>query len=228
MSYMLYNEDYYENHMKRGKLTLSNKALIKLILKESACKQNLLEIGCAKGEVLRCLEPHFDNLTGVDISEYAISQANEILKKTKLIQCDVEKNLLLDCVPNRYDVIVSLHVFEHLIDPKAALTDVYSLLEEKGYFYLVVPNPDVIWGKFLDIFNLKYKCAVFSDSTHVSLYSKDEWEMIIQGTGFIVKEFVGRPFFAIKNRFLDKFYPNYYYKFLAKTGYELLFICSKK
>jgi len=222
-----YSQEYYEGKQPRGVLSLSNKALIRLILRYCNNRPSLLEIGCAKGAFLAALEPFFDELVGIDVSDYAISQSYEHLAKAKTYQCNVEsEEELAGVIKGRtFDVIVSLHTFEHLENPGGVLRTCLKLLKNDGYFFLVIPNPKLWLGKVYALFGRKESCAVF-EKTHESVLTRKGWEDLLRQAGFRW-EFRGRPFFVIKNRFLDKLYPFYYSSFLRETGFELLFICRK-
>lgn len=228
MSENIYNQEYYEGNQPRGILSLSNKALISLILRCCSNRYSLLEIGCAKGAFLAALEPFFDELIGIDISDYAIQKSRKISGKAKTYQCDIQDEAhLSDIVKNKtFDVIVSLHTFEHLDNPIIVLRRCRELLKNEGVFFLVVPNPNLWLGNLYNILGKKDSCAVFADDTHASLFTRQKWESLLLEAGF-KWEFRGRPFFAIKSKLLDWIYPNYYYNFMAETGYELLFICRK-
>lgn len=228
MSGDLYSQEYYEGKQPRGVLSLSNKALIRLILQRCDSRSSLLEMGCAKGAFLAALEPFFEELVGIDVSDYAISQRYKYVTKARSYRCDVEKEeQLKEMFKNQtFDVIVSLHTFEHLENPGGVLRTCLNLLKNDGYLFLVVPNPELWLGKVYALFGRKESCAVF-EKTHKSLLTKKAWGHLLHQSGFHW-EFKGRPFFVIKNRFLDKLYPFYYTSFLADTGFELLFICQKK
>jgi len=164
---------------------------------------------------------------GIDVSDYAISQSYEYVNKARTYQCDVQKEVQLKAIlkEQAFDVIVSLHTFEHLENPGAALRTCLDMLKDDGHFFLVVPNPKLWLGKVYALFGRKEYCAVF-EKTHKSVLTRKGWENLLCQAGFRW-DFKGRPFFVIKNRFLDKLYPFYYGSFLGETGFELLFICRK-
>ncbi len=53
----------------------------------------------------------------------------------------------LAAVPDRFDVLVALEVFEHLLDPEAALTGAVSLLHPGGSALISVPNAFSWWNR---------------------------------------------------------------------------------
>lgn len=225
----VYPREYYETKYPRVALSPIREGLIRLILKYCKGRGKLLEIGCAKGTFLSALEPFFNELDGVDISAYAISESHKYVTKAETYQCDVEKEYRLkEVIDNRtFDVIVSLHTFEHFEDPRGVLRSCFDLLKDDGHLFLVVPNPKSLLTKVYGVLGRKEACKVFADKTHKCALPKNEWEKLIRQAGFRW-EFKGTPFFIINNRFLDRLYPFHYSGFLGETGFELLFVCRKR
>ena len=99
----------------------------------------LLDLGCGSGHTLR----HFAassygalSLTGLDFSAEAIK-----LAKSQIPDGQFHCTDFLSWEPgHQFDFIISLGVFEHFRDPRAALQKTRELLREEGVFYLEVPN----------------------------------------------------------------------------------------
>jgi 2-polyprenyl-3-methyl-5-hydroxy-6-metoxy-1,4-benzoquinol methylase len=84
-----------------------------------------VERAIAKGLVAQGFEP------GSDYATYAKE------KKGLPIQNCGWQDFALDAP---VDVVTTFHVFEHLLDPMAAVAAVASWLKDDGYFYIEVPN----------------------------------------------------------------------------------------
>lgn len=99
---------------------------------------SLLELGSSKGDFTLRLRPHFDDLTCVEASDEAITEAGGKLDAhVKFVNAVFEKVAL----PRRYDNIVLTHVLEHLDDPVGVLRRVNDeWLADGGRFFLVCPN----------------------------------------------------------------------------------------
>jgi SAM-dependent methyltransferase len=99
---------------------------------------SLLELGSYKGNFTRRFLPYFDDITCVEASDVAISEARgEFGDKVKFINSLFETVTL----PKRYDNIVLTHVLEHLDDPVLVLKRINEeWLAEGGRFFLVCPN----------------------------------------------------------------------------------------
>ena len=70
--------------------------------------KTLLDAGCAKGFLVECLRNEGVNAFGIDTSEYAISNAYELIKD----YCRVAS--ISDPLDSKYDVIISIEVLEHM------------------------------------------------------------------------------------------------------------------
>jgi 2-polyprenyl-3-methyl-5-hydroxy-6-metoxy-1,4-benzoquinol methylase len=99
---------------------------------------SMLELGSFKGDFTRRLLDHFDDITCVEASDFALSEAGERLgAKVTLVNSQFEDVSL----PRRYDNIVLTHVLEHLDDPVLILKRINTeWLADGGRFFLVCPN----------------------------------------------------------------------------------------
>ena len=99
---------------------------------------SLLELGSFKGAFTERFLTYFDDVTCVEASSAAISEARARLgKKVKFVNALFEEVHL----PKRYDHIVLTHVLEHLDDPVRVLKRINDeWLSDKGRLFLVCPN----------------------------------------------------------------------------------------
>lgn len=99
---------------------------------------SLLELGSFKGAFTERFLTYFDDVTCVEASSAAISEARARLgKKVKFVNAQFEEVHL----PKRYDHIVLTHVLEHLDDPVRVLKRINDeWLSDKGRLFLVCPN----------------------------------------------------------------------------------------
>jgi len=223
-----YNEQYFEGKTKRGNKNVANILFRNFVLKHTNSRNRLLEIGSAKGEFLKLVEEDFAEVVGIDISQYAINKSKCALKKAKTFLWDIEKGLDAPFIESSFDVIVSMHTFEHFHKPCQVLHNVRSLLLEHGTLFILVPNPKALKLRVAKIFDGKNRFHVLHDPTHYSFHDRNTWTNLIRQAGFNV-QFYGRPFYYLKKKFLMPLYGDSYYenKFLHETGPELVFVCRK-
>lgn len=101
-------------------------------------KGNLLELGSYKGDFTKRFLNYFDDITCVEASYEAYSEAKELFgDRVKHVNALFENATL----PTKYDNIVLTHVLEHLDDPVSLLKKVNTeWLTEEGRFFIVCPN----------------------------------------------------------------------------------------
>ena len=101
-------------------------------------KGSLLELGSFKGDFTRRFLPYFDDITCVEASEVAVTEAKQKLgDQVTFVNSLFEKATL----QKRYNNIVLTHVLEHLDDPVLVLKRINDeWLADGGRFFLVCPN----------------------------------------------------------------------------------------
>ena len=99
---------------------------------------NMLELGSFKGDFTKRLQQHFKDITCVEASGEALSEAKRNLGDQVTYIKSVFETVVL---PKRYDNIVLTHVLEHLDDPVGVLRRINDeWLADHGRFFLVCPN----------------------------------------------------------------------------------------
>lgn len=99
---------------------------------------SVLELGSFRGDFTRRLVDHFDDITCVEASAEALTEARQILgDRVKYVNSLFEEATL----PDRYDNVVLTHVLEHLDQPVALLRRINDeWLADGGRLFLVCPN----------------------------------------------------------------------------------------
>lgn len=175
----LYDKTYFEKHCGVGYTQettyLTLRAFVDFIinLKTSCMNTRIikaLDVGCARGYMVRMLREDGIEAWGVDISEFAIDNAPEEIK-VYLKKIDVENEALP--FPNRcFDLVISLSTFEHLRLEKLpfALCQINRILKPDGLLIINVPDP-------------RNKTETVKPE-HITVLSMEGWIGLIERFGF--------------------------------------------
>ena len=138
---------------------------------------NLLEIGCGPGYLLSFLEKWFPKIaiTGFEYDQRLIEEAKERVQRTSFIQGNAEQLPFSDC---QFNIIVNLHLIEHLYSPEKMLQEVHRVLKPNGCFIIATPNLGGLGARVMG-----EKWSGFRED-HVSLKSADDWSKLIASCQF--------------------------------------------
>lgn len=93
---------------------------------------NILDLGCGTGICGEAIKPFAKSLTGIDISEGMLKQAEQKKIYTQLITNTIEN--YLSKTEQLFDLIVAADVFVYLGDLSEIFTQIYSRLNTNGRF----------------------------------------------------------------------------------------------
>jgi len=114
---------------------------------------NFLDIGCALGLLLKYASPHFKEIYGYDISEFAIKQAQKNAPMAKL----TAGNINTDNLPYKdefFDFIIALEILEHTKSVELSLKKIVPKLKKDGILVISLPIRGTFWGKIFQIFDI--------------------------------------------------------------------------
>ena len=159
-------------------------------------KFSLLEIGTGSGYFLSFIHSEFPNasLSGI---EYDHRLLETTTSKVPFENCKQGNAELFDFEGEKFDVIVSFQVIEHLYKPEEMLERVKRHLNQNGVFVMTTPNLDGVGARIMG-----KKWHGFRDD-HVSLKGYSDWSALLQKCGF-VPVYCGSTFFSgipLINRF---------------------------
>lgn len=120
---------------------------------------SVLDAGCAMGFLVEALRNRGVEAYGIDVSEYAISQAHESVRDF----CRVAS--LTEPLPRRYDLIVSIEVLEHL-PPADAGKAIANLCQATDRVLLSTTPED------------------FGEATHLNVQPPESWSASFAAEGF--------------------------------------------
>ena len=213
-------DDSHSNHYSVGRkrIFLSQIKYVKKFLTKNS---KVLEIGSGHGETLIELEKLNFQTTGIEPDLKNVEHLRKILKKSKIIQSNIE-NLDID---EKFDFIWMSHVFEHLSDPISFLNNIKKNTNKNYFLFIEVPNV-----------MKKNDWRTFTVVPHAYNYSGTALQNILQKTGYkiISCDYFGPPtklnggINKISSKIFKKdFYP-FYPKMLlnADTGEDIRIIAQ--
>lgn len=165
----------------------------------------VLDVGCAYGLMLKRFPDAFEKF-GVDVSDYAITEAKKRLFKATLRVINVEDEIPFP--KEFFDVAICNDVLEHLENPSRALENTRNVLKKDGILYITAPNLNWLRKKFLGYVDKKeHHISLFSHRVLLDLLSKVGFEIIEHWT-----------YLNLSLHFI---------KFKSNLGTESAFICRK-
>ena len=114
------------------------------IAKNISKESSVLDIGCGNGALVhKVYKISGAKVSGVEMDNVAANRAKQYGHIT-VFSNSFEKAPLID---NSFDTISMIHSFEHIPFPLNTLYKIDSLLKQKGFFYLAIPNINSIQYK---------------------------------------------------------------------------------
>jgi|GEM_PF-1239337 len=108
----------------------------KLAEKTGALK--ILEVGCGDGFLLHELErKKLGTIIGLDIVRKAISDASERTVRSILLNGDA---INIPLKSNSFDLVVCVHVLEHMLTPQSIVSEIHRVLREEGKLVVGIPD----------------------------------------------------------------------------------------
>ena len=149
--------------------------------------ENILDIGCGRGELIKECNLMGANAIGIDYSPSSMKLAAKYLGSGVVIKADAT---ILPFSDNLFHKVIMLDVVEHLDkdDLIKCLTEVRRVLKRHGWVLLHTPN---LWGEILDHFYKrifwKRRVAAKSDdyhNLHVNLLTPMALKRLLKQLGF--------------------------------------------
>lgn len=110
--------------------------------------QRVIEIGCGLGNMLQ----HFvdrDLVIGIETSNDTVVDAKKRMAQygnVAVCEQSITNPSVLDLMEYRFDSAISVNVFEHIEDDELAMRNTGKLVESGGYFVLIVPAHQWLYG----------------------------------------------------------------------------------
>lgn len=140
----------------------------------------LLEAGCGMGHMLGLLQEDFA-CTGIDLMDYAIEQTRLNAPQARVLQGDVNAAGIF--ADGEFNVVVALHLVEHLEQPRTFIREMARILQPGGLFLFATPHPDYTMRRFKDPLH----DAIGKDQTHINVQPPATWRAWCAENGFSIE-----------------------------------------
>jgi 2-polyprenyl-3-methyl-5-hydroxy-6-metoxy-1,4-benzoquinol methylase len=137
----------------------------------------ILELGSSMGFLLKSFQDEGWEVLGVDPNRYACRYASERLGVPS-IPATLEDAGIPDA---SIDVVLMMHVIEHVPDPVQTLREIHRILKPGGHLVLETPRYDTLMFKLLGHRERSISCA-----GHIYFFTNDSLRKTCQRAGFQV------------------------------------------
>lgn len=187
----IYEESYYGTKIidpdgKKRNLISERKKKIKNNTKIISFLKNIkpgkiLDIGCGYGWILSSINKEWKKF-GIEKSKLAATKASQYCE---ILSNDIEKFN----TSKKFDVVLMIHVIEHLVDPEDVLKKVKKLIKKNGTLIIETPDFDCAAAR-----RYKHNFRLLKDPTHISLFSQDSLSRMLRKYKFQIKH-IHYPYF---------------------------------
>lgn len=157
----------------------------------------ILDAGCGGGALVSALSRKYGfkkNIFGFDASKSGIELAKKSfsdLADNFLIHSAYESKLPSN-IPQKYDLIISMEVIEHLYSPETYLQNINRWLEDGGYLILTAPYHGYLKNMLIAFLNKSDKhYDPLSEGGHIKFFSKKKLYRLLKDNGFKPLRFYG-------------------------------------
>ncbi len=167
--------------LKKIRLRLTYNIWRRLLRRYGALEKKpvVLDCGSGPGRLLGLMEEWFPQTTlyGLDIDYTVINEARRATRGTNYLMASAET---LPLPEKAVDILVTLHMVEHLPEPENFFREAHRVLRPEGILALATPNPQGIGARIM-----KEKWSGWCPE-HISLKSPETWERMLTKHGFSV------------------------------------------
>ncbi len=141
----------------------------------------LLEIGCSLGVALKVAQERGYEVLGLDINKMAAEKAQDLFGFHILTESIFNAPIKHGSV----DVILLIHILEHIEDPVSFLKQIKLFLKSDGILFIGVPNFDGLMAQ-----RKKATWGGLDPMRHLWQFKPTSLEKILNQAGFQVKTFI--------------------------------------
>ncbi len=179
-------ERYYAENNRYSNIPNQDTSTMKAYKKnfEIICKyvskdDNILDIGCGPGDMLKLMKKDgYKHLTGIDSAQASIDKLSE--SGIYGIRGTIYDEPIINA-RGRFDVIILSGVLEHLYDLKKAVKNVRSYIKEAGKILCIVPNA-------LEYGHYPSPLAHYINIEHINHFTPNSLMQLFAQNGFSLQE----------------------------------------
>ncbi|GAA4452918.1 methyltransferase domain-containing protein [Rurimicrobium arvi] len=153
--------------------------------------KQVFEAACHTGYISAWLQKNGCIVTGAELFEPALEKARPFLKSAILGDLESEE-VWAQISRDQYDVVLYMHILEHLVNPEKVLERTRDILKPGGSVIICLPNVSN-WSDRWKMFrgHFEYTDVGVMDKTHLKFYNYFTAPKMIESCGFTVKEYCG-------------------------------------
>ena len=169
------------------------KKLVQSLDRHREKRRTILDLGCGNGSLSHELSKLGFEVYGIDRSESGIQIAREAFPEVRFSLGDVEDDLASDPFrAERFDVVVSTEVVEHLYRPRRLIQNAFRLLKPSGHFIISTPYHGWLKNVLLALSGkMDNHFTALWDGGHIKFWSRETLSGLLTEQGFGDLRFVG-------------------------------------
>lgn len=147
----------------------------------------VLEIGASTGYFSQLLKEKGCDVTAIELDEGAASDASGVVDR--MVVGDVEDPAVLERAEGPFDVVLLMHVLEHLVDPWRVLRGLRREIAPGGRVLVLLPNV-AAWTVRKDLFfkgRFEYTDVGLLDRTHLRFFTLESARDLLEDTGYEIR-----------------------------------------
>lgn len=163
----------------------------KAVLRWVGDNKKVLETACHTGYFSALLKRQGCDVIGAEIYEPALEKAKPYLSRAISGNIEDEK-VWSEISSEKYDVVLYMHILEHLVNPEEILEKTKDILNPNGFVIICLPNVSNWqdrWNMFRGKFN--YTETGVMDRTHLKFYNYNSSIELIKKCSFEPIEYCG-------------------------------------
>ncbi len=136
---------------------------------------NVLDVGCGEGYLTAHIKEHnrYIDIEGIDYYDHIIEIAKGLHRDIKFLQGSIYE---LPYENNKFDILISSEVLEHLDNPERAINEIKRV--SKKYCIITVPNEP--YFRIANVCRFKYISSFGNTPGHIQNWTKKDFKELLE------------------------------------------------